>query len=73
MNDLIVRPAIMGALPLAATARRCRASIFTCEPKYRILRFVRTRAAHCLRHARLSRLLQAQWQIVRSHSSWSRA
>jgi hypothetical protein len=74
MNTLIVRPAVIGSLPLrSGSERRCRGSILASQPRFRILRFVHARAIHGLHHSRLSLLLRRQWHIMRSHSSWSRA
>jgi hypothetical protein len=52
--------------------RRCRSSIFTCGPKFRLLRSISVLAIHPFRHARLSKLLRGQWCVARRHSSWSR-
>ena len=52
--------------------RHCRLSIFGSEPHFRLLRCITVMEVHPFRHARLSRLLHAQWCIARDHSSWSR-
>lgn len=53
--------------------RGVRRSVFSCEPRYRVLRAIHARAVRGLHHAGLSVLLRAQWHLLRAHSSWSRA
>lgn len=69
------RPSIIGFIGLVPDcARRLRCSIFTCAPRYRIVRAVKAAAEmKTYAHPGLRRLLAVHWQTVRKHSSWSRA
>lgn len=52
----------------------CRASVFGCEPKYRILRAVTAAGTiHAYRRHGSRAMFSAQWHAIRTHSSWSRA
>ena len=72
MSIAFFRPAVTGSISVARAKHRCRRSIFTCEPRYRVLRIVTDRSHRPLRHLALSRLMQAA-DLLRVHSSWSRA
>ena len=67
-------PVVTGTVYPAARRFSNRASIFQCEPKYRILRAVTAIGRiHAFRRRGFRAKMNAQWCAVRAHSSWSRA
>jgi hypothetical protein len=69
------RPSIIGIIgSMRARTRHLRCSVFTCEPRYRIVRAVNAVARmKTFAHPGLRGLLTAHWHCLRTHSSWSRA
>jgi hypothetical protein len=67
-------PVVTGVVDPGGRRYTYSATIFSCEPKYRILRAVTAVSSiHAFRLRGLRAKMQAQWCAVRTHSSWSRA